>query len=602
MLNGVRTGDGAIVVEGLTKRFGSVLALDRVDFDVPAGSVFGLLGPNGSGKTTLIRILTTILRADSGHAAVLGLDVAREPAGVRSQVGLAGQFAAVDQNLTGRENLRLMGRLAQLSRAEFRPRVEELLERFNLADAAAKPVRTYSGGMRRRLDVAAALVAHPPVLFLDEPTTGLDPQSRNELWDMIRELVAEGATVLLTTQYLEEADRLTQRIAVLDRGRVIANDTPAALKARLGITVIELAMRDQNVAAEAEQILARGLGSRLDREGSTLRLTSNDGSRVLIDALHLLDDRRLDPIALEVRAPSLDDIFLVLTDGHAPAAVAPTIRAREPGHDTAPALVALRRDVRRRPLGSTRDALAVAGRNLIALRRVPRLIVFSTIQPLVFVFLFRYVFGGVAAKALPGIPYVDFLMPGVFVQAAVFGGMNSAVGLATDLQSGLLERFRSLPMARSAVLAGRTIADLARNVFIVTLMTAVGFAVGFRIHIGIGPYLAGMALVLLFSLAMSWIFAVVGLAVGDPETAQAAAFPVMTPLVFASSAFIPVNTMPGWLQGFARHQPVSVTASAVRALVLGGPTSTYVWQSVAWLVGIVVVFAPLGVWRYRHAV
>ncbi len=257
---------------------------------------------------------------------------------------------------------------------------------------------------------------------------------------------------------------------------------------------------------------------------------------------------------------------------------------------------------RRRTLGPARDTLAICGRNLIALYRVPRLLVFSTIQPLVFVFLFRYVFGGVAALALPGIPYVDFLMPGVFVQVAVFGAMNTAVGLASDLQTGLLERFASLPMARSAVLAGRTLADLTRNVFVVTLMVTVGFAVGFRPHLGAGPFFAAMLLVLLFGFAMSWIFAVVGLAVGDPETAQAAAFPVMAPLVFASSAFIPVRTMPGWLQGFASHQPVSVTASAVRALVLGGPTSTYLWQCLAWLIGIVVVFAPLGVWRYRRAV
>ncbi len=253
-------------------------------------------------------------------------------------------------------------------------------------------------------------------------------------------------------------------------------------------------------------------------------------------------------------------------------------------------------------LGVVRDALAIAGRNLIALFRVPKLLVFSTIQPLVFVLLFRYVFGGVAALALPGVPYVDYLMPGVFVQTAVFGAMTTAVGLATDMQTGLLERFRSLPMARSAVLAGRTLADLARNVVVVALMVSVGFAIGFRIHIGIGPFILAMLLVLLFGLAMSWICAVVGLVVGDPETAQAAVLPVLMPLVFASSAFIPVSTMPWWLQGFARHQPVSVTASAVRALVLGGPTSSYVLQSVAWLVGIIAVFVPLGVWRYRHAV
>ncbi|MDI2128446.1 ABC transporter permease [Yinghuangia seranimata] len=248
------------------------------------------------------------------------------------------------------------------------------------------------------------------------------------------------------------------------------------------------------------------------------------------------------------------------------------------------------------------DGLAVAHRNLIALRRVPRLLIFSTVQPLVFILMFRYVFGGVTGRALNGISYVDFMMPGIFVQAAVFGAMNTAIGLATDMQTGLMERFRSLPMARSAVLSGRTLADLTRNVFVVSLMTGVGFALGFRVHTDAWRFLAGVVLVLLFGFAMSWIFATIGMAVGDPETAQAAAFPMLVPLVFASSAFVPVATMPGWLQAFANNQPVSATVEAVRTLVLGGPAASLVWQALAWDAGIVAVFAPLGVWLYRRAV
>ena len=264
----------------------------------------------------------------------------------------------------------------------------------------------------------------------------------------------------------------------------------------------------------------------------------------------------------------------------------------------APAEVRRRRATPLRPLN---DSLAIAGRNLIAYRRVPQLLVFSTIQPVIFVLLFRYVFGG-AVQSSTSVPYVDYLMPGIFVQTTVFGTIATAVGLATDLKSGLLERFRSLPMARSAVLVGRTSADLFRNVFVVALMAVVGFAVGFRIHTNALSFLAGMILVLLFGYAMSWIFATVGLAVRDPETAQAAAFPVMAPLVFASSVFIPVSTMPGWLQPFAEHQPVSVTASAVRALCIGGPTTSYVLQSLAWIVGILIIFAPVSVRLYRRAV
>ena len=251
-------------------------------------------------------------------------------------------------------------------------------------------------------------------------------------------------------------------------------------------------------------------------------------------------------------------------------------------------------------VGAVRDTVAVSIRNLIAYKRVPQLLVFSSIQPVIFVLMFRYEFGG--AIHIPGVPYVDYLMPGIFVQTVVFGSMAAAIGLATDLQSGLLERFRSLPMARSAVLAGRTMADLVRNVLVVALMTGVGFAVGFRIHNGVAGYFAGALLVLLFGYTMAWVFATLGLAVGDPESAQAAAFPVLAPLVFASSAFVSVNSMPGWLQPFANHQPVSVTASAVRALVLGGPTWTYLWQALAWMAGILLVFAPMAVRLYRRRV
>jgi len=256
---------------------------------------------------------------------------------------------------------------------------------------------------------------------------------------------------------------------------------------------------------------------------------------------------------------------------------------------------------RRIPLGAVRDTLAIVRRNLIAYRRVPQLLVFSTIQPVIFVLMFRYVFGG--AITIPGnIPYVDYLMPGIFVQTVVFGAIATSIGLAADMKSGLMERFHALPMARSAVLTGRTTADLTRNVFVVVLMMIVGFLVGWRIHTNAFALIGGGLLVLLFGFAMSWIFATVGLAVGDPETAQAAAFPVLAPLVFASSAFVPIESMPGWLQVFAEHQPVSATASAVRALTIGGPTATYVWHSIAWSVGLIAIFATISVRLYRRSV
>jgi daunorubicin resistance ABC transporter ATP-binding subunit len=307
----------AIRVEGLVKRFDEVVALAGIDLEVPAGTVFGLLGPNGAGKTTAVRVLATILRPDEGRAEILGHDVVRQASAVRSLIGLAGQYATVDGNLTGRENLALIGRLVHLRRPAIGKRAAELLERFDLTGAADRPVRTYSGGMRRRLDLAAALVQRPPVLFFDEPTTGLDPLSRNELWKMIEELVADGSTVVLTTQYLEEADKLASRVAVVDEGRVIANDTPAGLKAQLGSTVVEIEFDTEPLARSAEGLLGQRLTTVAERDGRMLRLQTHDGAGLLMDALRALDAETLEPCSLAVREPSLDDVFLALTGRHA---------------------------------------------------------------------------------------------------------------------------------------------------------------------------------------------------------------------------------------------------------------------------------------------
>jgi daunorubicin resistance ABC transporter ATP-binding subunit len=304
----------AIEAQDLRKTFGGeVRALDGVSFAVEEGTVFGLLGPNGAGKTTAVRILSTIIAPDSGTGRVLGYDVVARAALVRTLIGLAGQYAAVDENLTGRENLTMVGRLNHLPRAEVARRATELLERFTLTDAGDRPLKTYSGGMRRRLDVAAALVARPRVLFLDEPTTGLDPQSRADLWTMIEQLVHEGTSVLLTTQYLEEADRLARQLAVVDHGHVIAQGTPAQLKAGLGATVLDVGLGDVDIARQAATIL-ESVGSKSPTViGSLVELPVDDGPRMAMEVLRLLDQHALTPTEFRLREPSLDDVFLSLT-------------------------------------------------------------------------------------------------------------------------------------------------------------------------------------------------------------------------------------------------------------------------------------------------
>ncbi|HET7808681.1 MAG TPA: ATP-binding cassette domain-containing protein [Gaiellaceae bacterium] len=309
-------GELAVETSRLHKRYGDVHALRGVDLRVEAGSVFGLLGPNGAGKTTAVRILTTLLAPDEGSATVAGFDVVREDAKVRAQIGLAGQYAAVDENLTGLENLEMVGRLYHLGRAVSRERARELLASFELADAGGRLVRTYSGGMRRRLDLAAALVARPPVLFLDEPTTGLDIRSRIGLWEAIEALVSEGTTVLLTTQYLDEADRLADRIAVIDRGLVIAEGTPAELKARVGGERLEIHLCDGGRGEEAVAALASIASDRPFLEDGSVRVPVAERRGTIADAVRRLDDAGIAIDDISVSTPTLDDVFLTLT-GHA---------------------------------------------------------------------------------------------------------------------------------------------------------------------------------------------------------------------------------------------------------------------------------------------
>ena len=317
--------DYVVEADAIVRTFndGDVQALKGVSLRVPRGEVFGLLGPNGSGKTTMVRILSTILAPTSGHATVDGFDVVKSPQEVRRRIGLAGQYATVDENLTGLENLRMIGALNHLHKTYVAARAKELLAEFGLTDAAGRNVKTYSGGMRRRLDLAAALVASPPVLFLDEPTTGLDPQSRQDLWSIIEGLVEGGTTVLLTTQYLEEADRLCKQLVVLDRGTIIAEGTSQELKANLGATVLSLTFHSTHDAAAGLELIRDVSTKPANIEGTVVELTVEGGPASAADALRRLDAAHVTLAGLTLREPSLDDVFLSLT-GHKAEDDAPT--------------------------------------------------------------------------------------------------------------------------------------------------------------------------------------------------------------------------------------------------------------------------------------
>jgi ABC-2 type transport system ATP-binding protein len=305
-----------ISVRDIKKSFGKVEALRGISLDVPRGSVLGLLGPNGAGKTTLVRVLTTLLPPDSGSATIAGIDVTEHPALVRNHIGLAGQSAAVDENLTGEENLMLVGKLYHLASSVAKERATQLLERFSLTEAGNRTVKTYSGGMRRRLDLAASLVGEPEILFLDEPTTGLDPRSRAELWEVIEGLVRDGTTVLLTTQYLEEADYLADNIVVIDHGSIIAQGTAQELKSQIGGGVLEIHLVNRHQAPQVAQLLV-GIGDgvpKVDEVSSYITIPVRDGAKTLIDAVRLLDTARVEIADIELRKPTLDEVFLALTE------------------------------------------------------------------------------------------------------------------------------------------------------------------------------------------------------------------------------------------------------------------------------------------------
>ncbi|MEX2562668.1 MAG: ATP-binding cassette domain-containing protein [Nitriliruptoraceae bacterium] len=625
-----RHRDVMIRVEGVVRRFGDVVALAGVDLAVERGTVFGLLGPNGAGKTTLVRVLATLLPVHAGSITIAGVDALADPMATRARIGLAGQFAAVDEFLTGRENVEMVGRLYGLTRPEARRRAADVLERIGLTDDATRRVGTYSGGMRRRLDLAASLVGRPQVLFLDEPTTGIDPRNRIDLWEIVEDLVGDGTTVLLTTQYLEEADRLADRIAVIDHGRIIGEGTADELKSRVGGAVIDLAVpvvQRQVVLSTLQDAFGSDVG--VDRSTGRVRLPARNGSRSLTEVARALDAAGFEATDLALHRPTLDDVFMSLTGqpageidveegssaSHRPVTAASMmtedmdatpdvvvgVESSVDGSEPARARLGLRDMVT--------DSLVIGRRNLTRFARLKRLVLFSTVQPVMFLLLFTFVFGGAIGDAIPGdLSYLQWLMPGLLIQVSAFGAGQTAIGLAEDLSKGVVDRFRSLPMARSAVLVGRTLADVGRNAFVLTVMLTVGTIIGFRISTSVWGLLGAVALSLLFFFSLTWVMATIGLKVQSPEAVQTAVFLPTFPFVFASSVFAPTSTMPGWLRVFAEHQPITAVTNALRSLMLGpqavdgASVVVTVAIALAWIVGIVAVFSTLAVRTYRRAV
>ena len=594
---GVSMGRLMIEVEGLVKQFGEVPALRGVDLAVERGTVLALIGANGAGKTTLVRILTTLIVPDAGRAAVAGWEVLGAGREVRSMIGVTGQYAAVDERLTGRENLELIGRLHHLGKQDRHRRTDDLLTRLSLHEIADRRVSTYSGGMRRRLDVAAGLIGGTPVVILDEPTTGLDPRTRNALWDLIRERSEQGTTVLLTTQYLEEADRLADRVVLIENGRTVAAGMPDQLKDLVGSTVLEARVRasqNQQAVRILEEIARRRPSVDPDQQRITL---PGLGPEALPTVVNRLAEGRIDVSELGVRRPSLDEVFLALTEspraGRAgagptlpafPVTVARSLRPGQRSHTSA-----------YRAIG---DIWAITARNLRRIRRSPQTLALSLGQPILLLLGFRYLLGG--AITVPGSDYVQYLLPGLFTAAVIIASGGTAISLTQDLQSGILDRFRSLPIARSAMLAARTSADQTVNLIALAAIIALALPLGFEFRGTVGQVVTAIALLVLLGYALTWMYAAIGMALENPEASYAAGTITLFLLLFSSSAFVPIQTMPHWLQPIARGQPVTVTINAVRALTNGLPTHGWIWQSLLWSSVILLLSASFAVVRYRN--
>jgi ABC-2 type transport system ATP-binding protein len=435
-MNPLKLSAPAVQTRDLVKIFGDNYAVNGVDLEIPSGGIYGVLGPNDAGKITTIQMLTTLLKPDRGSAKVFGFDVVRDSHIVRQLIGVTGQYASIDEKLSATENLFIFSRLLGLSSRDAKRKTSELPEEFGLTEAAKRPLAQYSGGMHRKIDLAASLINQPPLIFLDEPTTGLDPRTRNQMWNTIRRLVSEGSTVVLTTQYLDEADQLADRIAVIDRGKVIAEGTPAELKARVGRASLELVMADPENIPRATDIIQQILLTEVHVTATDVITAPLADAEFITDILLALRGAHIELAGVSVKSPSLDEVFLTLT-----------------GHQTGQKLQRLTIKTNRMHFAgkqisrstsialTVRQSLIMAHRGLLKVRRTPEQLIDVTIQPILFTLMFAYLFGGAIAGNVHA--YLPIIIPGILAQTVLTGSIAIGVNLREDMDKGVFDRFRS---------------------------------------------------------------------------------------------------------------------------------------------------------------
>ena len=536
-----------IEVEGLVREFKDVRAVDGIDLRVEPGEIYGFLGPNGAGKSTTVLMLTTLLPPTAGTARVAGHDIVREGAAVRREIGAALQEAALDPLLTGREHMRLQTALQGVAKAERRSRGDALLERVGLTEAADRKVRGYSGGMKRRLDLALALVHHPRILFLDEPTTGLDPQSRADMWQEVARLARDdGVTVFLTTQYLEEADVLADHLAIIDRGQIVARGTPEALKAEIGRPSLEVQPSERDDREAVAAVLER-FGTPVTAAPGSAAVRLRGGVEELAEIVRALDGEELPVADFRLHAPTLDDVFLAKTG-----------RKLEGGRARAGA-------------GVRGQVYELARRSLLQTLRQPAMVVPSIVFPLVLVAVAS---GGLdSATSLPGFPgdsYLDFIIAVPFIQGPLFAMINAGSSLARDVENGFLKRLAMTPVQRAALLCGQLAGVIIVSLGAAVVYLVVGVIVGMNFESGAVGMVVLLALSLLIALAFAALGAFVGLRSGSGEAVQGI-FPLFFVLLFLSSMYLPRPLIEqDWFRTIATYNPVSYLIEGIRSFIVIG--------------------------------
>jgi ABC-2 type transport system ATP-binding protein len=590
----------AIEATGIEKSFGEKKVLNGIDLNIQKGTIHAVLGPNGSGKTTLIKILSTLLKADGGNIRVGGHDVSLHPDKVRESISLTGQNASVDEDLTGYENLFLFARLLGYPASEAKVRANELLSAFDLNESGNKLVKSYSGGMRRRLDIAASIVKIADILFLDEPTTGLDPRSRNSLWSVFRSLSRKGTTILLSTQYLEEAEQLADKITVIDEGRVISEGTSNELKDSIGNNVLHVHLNGVE-KLHLDKFLERieSPNVQTEHEGKKISFPVS-GHKQAITILWEFQKNNIEITAFNLARPDLNEVFLSLTgklknnqneeesqsyketeEESADLSVSQILEHAKPYHRS----------------GSLSNKLMFGWRNLVKVKHIPEQFMDVLITPIMFTFTFTFIFGGALAGSTGA--YLKFFLPGILVQTLTFNASYSGININNDVSKGIFDRFRSMPIWLPAPLSGIFIGDFFRHLLSGCLVLIFGFILGFRSGAGIPAFVISFIIMIFFAMSISWLFIIMGLTMRSASAVMSFGWLILMPLVFLSNIFTDPSTMPRWLQTFISFNPLAWQVNAVRGLLGGTPSGKDILTALGSSLAITAILFPLTVWIYK---